>query len=157
MFGVLAVLLLFAWPLVMNKIMPPANPPVTKIEGGKTQVQPNPGAPTAANPGAIRDIKAVLGETAAQRIPIDTPTLKGSINLKGARIDDLLLTQYKETIDKNSPPIRLLSPAGTSGAYFAEFGWQDTGIRPPSKDTVWTASGSVLAPGKPVTLTTTNG
>jgi YidC/Oxa1 family membrane protein insertase len=157
MFAVLAVLLLFAWPLVMNKIMPPANPPVTKIEGGKTQVQPNPGAPTAANPGAIRDIKAVLGETAAQRIPIDTPTLKGSINLKGARIDDLLLTQYKETIDKNSPPIRLLSPAGTSGAYFAEFGWQDTGIRPPSKDTVWTASGSVLAPGKPVTLTTTNG
>ena len=47
MFAVLAVLLLFAWPLVMNKIMPPANPPVTKIEGGKTQIQPNPGAPTA--------------------------------------------------------------------------------------------------------------
>ena len=119
MFAVLAVLLLFAWPLVMNRIMPPANPPVTKIEGGKTQVQPSPGAPNAASPGSIRDIKAVLGETAAQRVPIDTPTLKGSINLKGARIDDLLLTQYKDTIDKNSPPIRLLSPAGTSGAYFA--------------------------------------
>jgi len=157
MFAVLAVLLLFAWPLVMNRIMPPANPPVTKIEGGKTQVQPSPGAPNAASPGSIRDIKAVLGETAAQRVPIDTPTLKGSINLKGARIDDLLLTQYKDTIDKNSPPIRLLSPAGTAGAYFAEFGWQDTGIKPPSPDTVWTASGSVLAPGKPVTLTTTNG
>lgn len=157
MFAVLAVLLLFAWPLVMNRIMPPANPPVTKIQGGKTQVQPTPGAPTAASPSAIRDIKAVLGETAAQRVPIDTPTLKGSINLKGARIDDLLLTQYKDTVDKNSPPIRLLSPAGTAGAYFAEFGWQDTGIKPPSPDTVWTASGSVLAPGKPVTLTTTNG
>ena len=157
MFAVLAVLLLFAWPLVMNRIMPPANPPVTKIEGGKTQVQPSPGAPNAASPGSIRDIKAVLGETAAQRVPIDTPTLKGSISLKGARIDDLLLTQYKDTIDKNSPPIRLLSPAGTAGAYFAEFGWQDTGIKPPSPDTVWTASGSVLAPGKPVTLTTTNG
>lgn len=157
MFAVLAVLLLFAWPLVMNRIMPPANPPVTKIEGGKTQVQPNPGAPTAASPGAIRDTKVVLGETAAQRVAIDTPTLKGSINLKGARIDDLLLTQYKDTVDKNSPPIRLLSPAGTSGAYFAEFGWQDTGIKPPSPDTVWTASGSVLAPGKPITLTTSNG
>ena len=157
MFAVLAVLLLFAWPLVMNRIMPPANPPVTKIEGGKTQVQPNPGAPTAASPGSIRDIKAVLGETAAQRVPINTPTLKGSINLKGARIDDLLLTQYKDTIDKNSPPIRLLSPAGTAGAYFAEFGWQDTGIKPPTPDTVWTATGSVLAPGKPVTLTAANG
>jgi YidC/Oxa1 family membrane protein insertase len=157
MFAVLAVLLLFAWPLVMNRIMPPANPPVTKIEGGKTQVQPNPGAPTAASPGAVRDTKVVLSETAAQRVPIDTPTLKGSINLKGARIDDLLLTQYKDTIEKNSPPIRLLSPAGTAGAYFAEFGWQDTGIKPPTPDTVWTATGSVLAPGKPVTLTAANG
>lgn len=156
-FAILAVVLLFAWPLVMNRILPPANPPVTKIQGGKTQVQPSPGAPTAASPSAIRDIKAVLGETAAQRVAIDTPTLKGSINLKGARIDDLLLTQYKDTVDKNSPPIRLLSPAGTAGAYFAEFGWQDTGIKPPSPDTVWTASGSVLAPGKPVTLSTTNG
>jgi len=156
-FAILAVVLLFAWPLVMNRILPPANPPVTKIQGGKTQVQPSPGAPTAASPSAIRDIKAVLGETAAQRVAIDTPTLKGSINLKGARIDDLLLTQYKDTVDKNSPPIRLLSPAGTAGAYFAEFGWQDTGIKPPSPDTVWTASGSVLAPGKPLTLTTTNG
>lgn len=156
-FAVLAVLLLFGWPLVMNRFLPPANPPVTKIEGGKTQVQPNPGAPTAANPGAVRDTKLVLSETAAQRVPIDTPTLKGSINLKGARIDDLLLTQYKDTIDKNSPPIRLLSPAGTAGAYFAEFGWQDTGIKPPTPDTVWTATGSVLAPGKPVTLTAANG
>ncbi|WP_296611099.1 membrane protein insertase YidC [Sphingomonas sp.] len=156
-FAILAVVLLFAWPLVMNRILPPANPPVTKIQGGKTQVQPSPGAPTAASPSAIRDIKAVLGETAAQRVAIDTPTLKGSINLKGARIDDLLLTQYKDTVDKNSPPIRLLSPAGTAGAYFAEFGWQDTGIKPPSPDTVWTASGSVLAPGKPLILTTTNG
>src|SRR4051812_9861430 len=121
MFAVLAVLLLFAWPLVMNKIMPPANPPVTKIEGGKTQVQPNPNAPTSSNPAAIRDRNLVLKESAAQRVAIDTPTLKGSINLKGARIDDLVLIRYKETIEKNSPPIRLLSPAGTQDAYFAEF------------------------------------
>lgn len=155
-FAVLAVLLLFGWPFVMNRFFPPANPPVTKIENGKSQVQPNPSAPTANNPAAIRDIKQVLAETAAQRVPIDTPTLKGSINLKGARIDDLLLTQYKETIDKNSPPIRLLSPAGTAEGYFAEFGWQDTGIKPPTSDTLWAASGSVLAPGKPVTLTAAN-
>ncbi|HEX7849487.1 MAG TPA: membrane protein insertase YidC, partial [Sphingomonas sp.] len=157
MFAVLAVLLLFAWPLVMNKIMPPANPPVTKIEGGKTQIQPNPTAPGANNPAAIRDRNLVLKETAAQRVAIDTPALKGSINLKGARIDDLVLIRYKETIEKNSPPIRLLSPAGTEDAYFAEFGWQDTGIKPPTPDTVWTATGDVLAPGKPVTLSATNG
>ena len=99
----------------------------------------------------------MLGESAGQRVAIDTPTLKGSINLKGARIDDLVLTQYKETIAKDSPPIRLLSPAGTTDAYFAQFGWQDNGLKPPSADTVWTASGNLLAPGKPVTLTAANG
>ncbi|MGN6817128.1 MAG: membrane protein insertase YidC [Sphingomonas sp.] len=157
MFAVLAVLLLFGWPFVMNKIMPPANPPVTKIEGGKTQVQPNANTPVSTSPTAIRDRNLVLKETAAQRVAIDTPTLKGSINLKGARIDDLLLTQYKETVEKNSPPIRLLSPDGTEDAYFAEFGWQNTGFKAPSPDTVWTATGSVLAPGKPVTLSADNG
>ena len=156
-FAILAVILLFGWPLVMNRILPPANPPVSTIKNGKTQAQPSPNAPAASNPAAVQDLKQVLQQTAGQRVPIDTPTLKGSINLKGARIDDLLLTQYKDTIDKNSPPIRLLSPAGTQDAYFAEFGWQDTGIKPPTPDTVWTASGTVLAPGKPVTLTAANG
>ncbi|MBW8911356.1 MAG: membrane protein insertase YidC, partial [Sphingomonas sp.] len=152
MFAVLAVLLLFAWPLVMNKIMPPANPPVTKIEGGKTQVQPNPSTPTSANPAAIRNLNQVLKETAGQRIAIDTPTLKGSINLKGGRIDDLLLARYKETIDKNSPPIRLFSPAGTTDAYFGEFGWTGDGVTTPGPDTVFSTKDTVLAPGRPVTL-----
>jgi YidC/Oxa1 family membrane protein insertase len=151
-FAILAVLLLFAWPLVMNKIMPPANPPVTKIEGGKTQIQPNPNAPASANPAAVRDLNLVLRETATQRVAIDTPTLKGSINLRGARIDDLLLTRYKDTIDKNSPPIRLLSPAGTTDAYFGEFGWTGDGVTTPGPDTVFSTQDTVLAPGKPVTL-----
>jgi YidC/Oxa1 family membrane protein insertase len=151
-FAILAVLLLFAWPLVMNKIMPPANPPVTKIEGGKTQIQPNPNTPASSNPAAVRDLNLVLRETAAQRVAIDTPTLKGSINLKGARIDDLLLTRYKDTIDKNSPPIRLLSPAGTADAYFGEFGWTGDGVTAPGPDTVFSTQDAVLAPGKPVTL-----
>ena len=156
-FAILAVILLFGWPLVMNRIMPPANPPVTTVKNGKSQALPTANTPAATNPSAIRDLKQVLAESAGQRVAIDTPTMQGSINLKGARIDDLLLTQYKETVEKNSPPIRLLSPAGTQDAYFAEFGWQDTGIKPPSPDTVWTATGSVLAPGKPVTLSSANG
>ncbi|MEO5494410.1 MAG: membrane protein insertase YidC [Sphingomonas sp.] len=156
-FAVIAALILFGWPLIANRLFPPANPPVTKIEGGKTKVVPNANAPSPTTPAKTRDLKAILGESAGQRVAIDTPTLKGSINLKGARIDDLVLTQYKETIAKDSPPIRLLSPAGTADAYFAQFGWQDNGLKPPSADTVWTASGNLLAPGKPVTLTAANG
>jgi len=156
-FAILAVLLLFGWPLVMNRFFPPANPPVTTIKDGKTQAQPNLNTPAPSTPDKLRDLQSVLKESAGQRIAIDTPTLKGSINLKGARIDDLVLTQYKETIEKNSPPTRLLSPAGAPDAYFAELGWADTGIGAPREDTLWTADGDKLVPGKPVTLRTTNG
>ena len=49
--------------------------------------------------------------------------MRGSIALKGGRIDDLILADYRETIKKNSPPITLLSPSGTAEPYFADFGW----------------------------------
>ncbi|MHA6723589.1 membrane protein insertase YidC [Sphingomonas sp. RS2018] len=152
LFAVFAALILFGWPYVTRHFFPAANPPVTKIADGKTQALPNPAAdPTADAPAAIRDRNVVLAES--PRVRIDTPTLKGSINLRGARIDDLILTKYDETIAKNSPPIRLLSPSGTTDAYFAGFGWR--GIAP-AVDTVWQADGSVLTPTTPVTLTAAN-
>ena len=90
------------------------------------------------------------------RVRIETPSLQGSINLKGARIDDLVLLRERQTIDKNSPPVRLLSPAGAPGANFASFGWTGDGIAAPGPDTVWTASAPVLTPGRPVTLSWTS-
>jgi YidC/Oxa1 family membrane protein insertase len=155
LFAVIAALILFGWPFVQHHFFPAANPPVTKIEGGKTKVVANPGAdPTADGPAAIRDRRIVLAET--PRVRIETPALRGSINLKGARLDDLVLVDYKETIAKDSAPIRLLSPAGAPEAYFAGFGWRADGLQPPSPDTVWRASAAVLAPGKPVTLEAVN-
>jgi YidC/Oxa1 family membrane protein insertase len=66
----------------------------------------------------MRDRAIVLAET--PRVAIETPRLKGSINLKGARIDDLELSDYAETVKKGSPRIRLLSPDGAAGSYFAQ-------------------------------------
>ncbi|GBH30030.1 membrane protein insertase YidC [Sphingobium xenophagum] len=157
---VLAVLLtaaiLFGWPYVSTYFFPAANPPATKIEGGKTTPVANPAAdPAADSVAAIRDRAVVLKES--PRIPIRTPKLDGSINLKGARIDDIVLPTYKETIAKDSPDVRLYSPAGTQDAYFAGFGWQGEGLKTPNKDTVWTAQGSELTPTSPVTLTWNNG
>ena len=157
---ILAVLLtaaiLFGWPYVSHYVFPAANPPVTKIEGGKTTPVANPGAdPAADSVGAIRDRALVLSES--PRVPIRTPKLTGSINLKGARIDDIVLPTYKETIAKDSPSVRLYSPSGTQDAYFAGFGWQGEGLKAPTKDTVWTAQGSALTPTSPVTLTWNNG
>jgi len=153
LFAVIAALILFGWPFIQNRVFPTANPPVTRIERGKTEVVPNRQAdPT---PGATRARDAVLRES--PRVAIDTPRLKGSINLKGARIDDLVLVDYKETIARNSAPIRLLSPAGSPDAYFAGFGWRADGLAPPATDAVWTASAPVLRPGQPVRLDAANG
>ena len=76
--------------------------------------------------------------------------------MKGARIDDLVLVDHGESIAKESPPVRLLSPAGAPQAYFAQFGWTGQGVATPDANSVWTASAPVLAPGKPVTLSWTN-
>ncbi len=103
--------------------------------------------------------ETVIGGT--PRVAIDTPRLGGSIDLKGGRIDDLTLTQYRETIDPNSPPIVLFSPSGAPDAYYAEFGWvpaSGTSAAVPGPDTVWKQQGSgALGIDHPVTLTYDNG
>ncbi|HWK44829.1 MAG TPA: membrane protein insertase YidC [Stellaceae bacterium] len=93
------------------------------------------------------------------RVAIDTPALHGSIALTGGRLDDLLMEKYRETTDPNSPPVELFSPAGTSDAYFADFGWVGAapGAKLPGADTLWQADGATLTPDKPVTLTWNNG
>jgi YidC/Oxa1 family membrane protein insertase len=155
---VLSALVLLGWGLVSERYFPTANPPVTKIENGRQVpvAQPHAG-PAAATPVAIRDRTAVLRESQAQRIRIETPRLSGSLNLAGARIDDLVLTTERETIAHDSPPIRLFSPAGAPGAYFGSFGWTGEGVAVPTPETVWQASGQRLTPATPVTLSWNNG
>ncbi|WP_288411742.1 membrane protein insertase YidC [uncultured Sphingomonas sp.] len=156
LFAVLAALVLFGWPYIANHFFPAANPPVTKLEDGKSKPVANPATdPAADTADAIRDRAIVLRET--PRVMIETPAVRGSINLRGGRIDDLVLLRHKESIAKDSPPVRLLSPSGTADAYFAQFGWSGTGITPPPADALWTASGTKLTPTTPVTLTTQAG
>jgi YidC/Oxa1 family membrane protein insertase len=152
---VLSALVLIGWTTLSNHFFPKANPPVTRIEAGKEQVVPNPAAdPAADSATAIRNRSIVLAET--PRVAIHTPLLAGSINLKGARVDDLVLANYRETIKKDSPPIRLLSPGGAPDAYFAGFGWSGDGVALPGPDTVWTADSKALTPSSPVTLIWSN-
>jgi YidC/Oxa1 family membrane protein insertase len=150
----LSALVLLGWSWAANKFFPTANPPSTKIEAGKQQPVQQPSAhPSApATPKATMSVAAALGSS--QRIAIRTPSLSGSINLKGAQIDDLVLLNQRQTIAKNSPPVRLLSPLGAPGAYLASFGWVAQGSPAPGLDTVWTADSQTLSPGHPVTLTT---
>ena len=60
---------------------------------------------------------------ASPRVTIDTPSLTGSMALKGARLDDVSLKAYRETMDPTSPNIVLLSPSGAPAPYYAETGF----------------------------------
>jgi YidC/Oxa1 family membrane protein insertase len=157
---VLSALVLLGWTWAANKYFPAAAPQSTKVENGKQQpaqepqTTPQPSAQTLPTvPSQLRDRSAILGST--PRIKIETPSLRGSINLKGAQIDDLTLVRQRGTIAQHSEPVRLMSPLGAPGAYVAAFGWTAQGGSAPTLDTVWTADRSVLTPGQPVTLSTT--
>jgi YidC/Oxa1 family membrane protein insertase len=125
--------------------------------------QTAPSAPNADVPGqtATEKVAANRAESVAatKRIEIDTPSLSGSINLTGARIDDLVLKHYRETVQKDSPNIDLLNPAGLPDGYYAEIGFvgNDKTGQVPGPTTVWTVEGNAkLTPSTPVTLTYTN-
>ena len=117
-----------------------------------------PGGP-AVTPVAVQSRETVLA--ASPRVKIDTPSLFGSIALKGARIDDVALIKYRETVDPKSPAIELFSPSGTKEPFYAEFGFvpaSGSTIKMPDKDTVWTQDGAgALTPATPVTLSFNNG
>ncbi|MEP9377560.1 membrane protein insertase YidC [Aquabacter sp. CN5-332] len=144
---------------------------VQQAEQAQQQAQQQ-AASTAPGAGGV----AVPGSTAAQttpraltreqalaatpRVAIDTPRLKGSISLKGGRVDDLSLLDYHETVDPKSPNIVLLAPAGSPHPFYAEFGWTSApgvNVKLPGADTVWTATASALTPNAPLVLTYDNG
>jgi YidC/Oxa1 family membrane protein insertase len=158
---VLCGLLLFGWDFAMQRMYPPAPEPrnAAAAPAGDTKKV------TRTREGGLTDAAAValekrdLATTLAspQRVRIDAPELAGSIDLVGARIDDLTLKSHTQAVDKASGPVRLFSPSGTPAQHFARFGWAGEGVKAPDANTVWQASGGPLAPGKPVTLSWDNG
>lgn len=154
-------LLLLGWEMAMRWFYPQPDKPVAAA----TQAAPAPAS--SAKPtreGGLTDPAAIALEkkdlatelAAPTRVRIDAPAVKGSINLVGAQVDDLTLVRHTETLDKNSGPVRLFSPAGTPAQALAQFRWRGEGVLVPDEKTLWQADGHVLAPGKPVTLAWTN-
>ncbi len=133
-------------------------PPATTPQRPAGAPSPTPGQPTAAPAQPITREAALA---ASPRVRIETPRLAGSISLKGGRIDDLSLLQFRETVDPNSPAIVLLEPSGSPHPFYAEFGWVPAGgakLKLPGADTLWTQQGSgALSVGHPVTLVYDNG
>lgn len=134
----------------------PANsPPATTNTPGV------PGAAPGQQPAAATIVSRDAAIAAAPRIKIESPRVSGSISLKGARIDDVALNQFRETVDPKSPAIVLFSPSGTAAPYYAEFGWvaaAGSNVKIPDSNTQWTQEGTgSLTPSTPVTLKFDNG
>ncbi len=139
---------------------PAAQPGAITVPGGATPQLPQSDA--LASPvitGGVLPLELVLAKT--PRVAISTARVEGSINLVGALLDDLNLKDYRETIKKDSPIIKLLAPSGTRNGFFAEQGWQPAAgqsVKVPNQKTVWSVKGNkTLTETSPVILTWDNG
>ena len=166
---ILATALSFLVILVWYVVFPPPEPAtepaaITTEESGTNLVPPqvagNGVSDSAPTSGAVA--AGVAAAPDAARLDIRTDRLEGSISLKGGRIDDLSLSDYRVGTDPNSDIVRLLSPVGSANPYYALYGWTPAGALGfedvPDANTVWTApEGAILTPASPVTLTWDNG
>ena len=158
---VLTGLLLIGWEAAMRWFYPQAD---VKPQAAASAPAAQADKPKPTREGGLQspaDIalekKDLAAELAAgNRLPIDAPGIKGSINLKGGLVDDVTLVRHRETVDRKSPPVRLFSPAGTPAQHFAQIGWVGEGVATPDAGTVWTADAAKLTPQTPVTLRWTN-
>jgi YidC/Oxa1 family membrane protein insertase len=94
--------------------------------------------------------------TQTPRVPIETLTVDGSVNLTGALLDDLRLRDYHLTPDPESGEIELFSPLNAEHSYFVDMGWfgpQGANYDLPGLQSEWAFSGGSLTPGSEVVLT----
>jgi YidC/Oxa1 family membrane protein insertase len=137
--------------------------PASPAPGTPATVQPPQPLGAAPAPADVPSIVTTRQNAidAAPRVRIETPSLTGSISLKGGRIDDLVLAKHRETVDPKSPNVVLFSPLGAPHPYYAEFGWtagQGVTQPMPGHDTLWQIEkGGPLTPESPVTLAWDNG
>lgn len=123
-----------------------------RLRQAEISAQQQAATPAAGTPGAAVPVpvpptavsnQAPGGATAApaanrapeQRVALENASLQGSIGLRGARLDDLVLRRYRETVRPDSPLVRLFAPRTEANPYFAQWGWT-------------AADGRTVVPGK---------
>jgi YidC/Oxa1 family membrane protein insertase len=133
---------------------PPRHPHVTPAAAVAPAAAPQ--APGAA-PG-LPAANAAPDTRSAPRVRIDAPRVEGSISLIGARVDDILLRDYRDTVSKTSPLVQILAPSDAAQPSSIQLGWAaGDGVKVPDQSTRWTSSGGDLTATHPVTLSWDNG
>ncbi|MBW4023664.1 MAG: membrane protein insertase YidC [Proteobacteria bacterium] len=149
----------------------PHPPPPPHVAASHTAATPG---STAATPGVSASAVGAPGVSApsttassapSPKVAIKAPSLDGSINLRGALLDNLVLTDYHDTVDPKSPLVQLLAPTSDPKPYYIQYGWTaapgatigGAPVKLPDSNTLWTASEPTLTPDHPLTLTWANG
>jgi YidC/Oxa1 family membrane protein insertase len=165
----MSVAILLGFQLLMPKRPAPVQVAGTELSASKSPVAtPTPGPSATPTPGPSATPADAAGTTPtdqgvilrdAPRVKFTGPRLEGSVSLLGARIDDLVLRDYRDTIAPDSPLVRLLEPRTGAQPYYVQFGWTaapGTTVALPGNDTVWAASGELSATSK-LTMAWNNG
>ena len=165
----ISIAILMGFQLLMPRPVPTAirttpgqaSPAAPTLAGGPAPpgiVPPGVVPPGGAPPQPVAS--AALPHQKSPRLKISAPSVLGSLSLVGARLDDIVLRDYRETTDPASPQVKILEPSSTAQPYFVQFGWSAAAggtAKLPDSTTLWTASAPELGVGKPVTLSWNNG
>ncbi len=84
-------------------------------------------------------------------LPLENDFLSGMVNISSGGLEALSLTQYHETIAKDSPTVQLLS----AGNYWSALEWTGNAQMPTAQDT-WQSDNTKLTPFSPLRLTYAN-
>ena len=147
---IISMAIIFGFQLLVPQ---PERAPVTEDNNTQDSVSLDIQSTTSA---ILLDRDQVLEETI--RVTFDNSKIKGSINLEGGIIDDLVLEEYRETLDPTSDFITYLNPLGSQDAYYLDTGWvsPDSAIELPNNKSVWKADKSSIGMNDPVKLTWQN-
>lgn len=154
LFAVLSLALWFVWD---NYITRPQMEKLEKAKKAKAELIVN--APEILQPVTLIERQDAIDKTLSERVIFENDHLVGSLQLRGARIDDVKLKDYYETLEKKDKVV-LLSPDQTKGARYIDYGWvsEDKNLKLPDSETLWTVkSGGKLTPGQPLILSWDNG
>ncbi len=132
----------------------PSPQDLKQVQEEKKQVLESTEAPSLELEEKVLEISRSEAKTKNQRIEFENISIKGSISLEGATIDDLIFKKYTETLDGNDQVI-LLNPKNLNNGYYVETGWatNNENIDVPNNKTIWKILGNnKLTPNNPINL-----
>ena len=158
----LAIAISIAILLVFQFLAPPPHHAAVPVPLATTRATPpsQVPAPTGGVTFPGTQPTAVAPPAHAPRLPVDAPRVKGSIDLLGARFDDLVLKDYHESVSPSSPLVRILEPQTDPQPNLVQLGWAaapGATLKLPDSNTLWHTDAKIISPGQPATLTWDNG